>query len=99
MHLSPAIHRLFTTQHGVASVDQLLAALEKGAPAAPRKPADNLALSNNRAKAVVNYLVSKNIPAQRLTAKGYGETKPMADNKSEAGRAINRRTELKVIGK
>jgi len=63
------------------------------------KPADNLALSNNRAKAVVNYLVSKNIPAQRLTAKGYGETRPVADNKTEAGRAINRRTELKVIGK
>lgn len=63
------------------------------------KPADNLALSNNRAKAVVNYLVSKNIPAQRLTAKGYGETRPVADNKTEAGRAVNRRTELKVIAK
>lgn len=63
------------------------------------KPADNLALSNNSSKAVVNYLVSKNIPAQRLTAKGYGETRPVADNKTEAGRAVNRRTELKVIAK
>ncbi len=62
------------------------------------KPADNLALSNNRAKAVVTYLVSKSIPAQRLTAKGYGETKPMADNKAEDGRALNRRTEMKVVG-
>ncbi len=61
------------------------------------KPADNLLLSNNRAKAVVNYLVSKNIAAQRLTAKGYGETKPVTDNKTEESRAINRRTELKVI--
>lgn len=63
------------------------------------KPADNLALSNNRAKAVVNYLVSKNIPAARLVAKGYGETKPIADNKTEAGRALNRRTEMRVVGR
>jgi len=61
------------------------------------KPADNLALSNNRAKSVVTYLVSKSIPVQRLTAKGYGETKPMADNKTEDGRALNRRTEMKVV--
>ena len=61
------------------------------------KPADNLILSNNRAKAVVNYLVNKNIAAQRLTSKGYGETKPVADNKTDEGRAMNRRTEVKVI--
>ena len=61
------------------------------------KPADNLTLSNNRAKAVVSYLSSKNIPAQRLIAKGYGETKPVADNKTEEGRAQNRRTEMKVV--
>ena len=63
------------------------------------KPADNLALSNNRAKAVVNYLVAKNISAQRLTAKGFGETQPVDDNKTEEGRARNRRTELKVISR
>ncbi len=61
------------------------------------KPADNLLLSNNRAKEVVNYLVSKNIASQRLTAKGYGETKPIANNHSEEGRAMNRRTEMKVV--
>ena len=61
------------------------------------KPADNLILSNNRAKAVVNYLVSKKIAATRLTAKGYGETKSLADNKTEDGRAMNRRTEMKVV--
>ena len=62
------------------------------------KPADNLSLSNNRAKAVVDYLVSKNISAQRLQAKGYGETQPIAENKKEEGREKNRRTELRVIG-
>jgi outer membrane protein OmpA-like peptidoglycan-associated protein/tetratricopeptide (TPR) repeat protein len=63
------------------------------------KPADNLALSNNRAKAVVRYLVTNGITAQRLTAKGYGETKPAADNKTEEGRAKNRRTEMKVTSR
>ncbi|MBI5856533.1 MAG: OmpA family protein [Sphingobacteriales bacterium] len=61
------------------------------------KPADNLLLSNNRAKAVINYLISKNISAQRLTSKGYGETKPVADNKTEEGKAKNRRTEMRVV--
>jgi outer membrane protein OmpA-like peptidoglycan-associated protein/tetratricopeptide (TPR) repeat protein len=61
------------------------------------KPADNLALSNNRAKAVVTYLLSKKIPAARLTFKGFGATKPIADNATEAGKAQNRRTELQVI--
>jgi outer membrane protein OmpA-like peptidoglycan-associated protein len=62
------------------------------------RPADNLALSNNRAKAVVTYLAGKGIATARLTSKGYGETKPVADNKTEDGRAKNRRTEMKVIG-
>ena len=47
------------------------------------KPADNLTLSNNRAKSVVTYLISKGIPAARLSAKGFGETQPVADNKTE----------------
>ena len=60
------------------------------------KPVDNLTLSNNRAKAVVTYLVSKGIVATRLSAKGFGETQPLDDNKTEEGRAKNRRTEMKV---
>ncbi|MFN9710941.1 MAG: OmpA family protein, partial [Bacteroidota bacterium] len=63
------------------------------------KPADNLTLSNNRAKAVVNFLIQKGIAAGRLTAKGFGETQPVAENTSEEGRSQNRRTELKVLGK
>ena len=61
------------------------------------KPTDNLTLSNNRAKAVVTYLVSKNIAPQRLVAKGFGETQPIDDNKTDEGRSRNRRTEMKVI--
>jgi outer membrane protein OmpA-like peptidoglycan-associated protein len=63
------------------------------------KPADNMVLSNNRAKAVTAYLASKSISPTRLIAKGYGETKPVADNKTDAGRARNRRTELRVVAK
>ncbi|MBX9784514.1 MAG: OmpA family protein [Chitinophagaceae bacterium] len=63
------------------------------------KPADNLLLSNNRAKAVISFLLSKGIAAARLSSKGFGETKPVASNTTEQGRAQNRRTELKVLSK
>lgn len=57
---------------------------------------DNLLLSTNRAKSVVAYLLSKGINAQRLTYKGFGSTKPVADNVTEQGKALNRRTELSI---
>jgi outer membrane protein OmpA-like peptidoglycan-associated protein/tetratricopeptide (TPR) repeat protein len=62
------------------------------------KPSDNLKLSENRAKSVMNYLIGKGIAAGRLSAKGFGETNPVADNKTEQGRAINRRTEVRIVG-
>jgi outer membrane protein OmpA-like peptidoglycan-associated protein len=61
------------------------------------KPNDNLILSNNRAKAVVNYLQSKGINTSRLSAKGFGAAKPIADNNTENGKSINRRTEMIVV--
>ena len=61
--------------------------------------ADNLKLSENRAKSVIKYLVNNRIAVNRLTAKGFGAAKPIADNKTEEGRALNRRTEVKVISK
>jgi outer membrane protein OmpA-like peptidoglycan-associated protein len=61
-------------------------------------PEDNLKLSTNRAKSVVDYLVSKNINAARLVFKGFGATKPIADNATEEGKAKNRRTEFVVVG-
>lgn len=54
-------------------------------------------LSENRAKSVYDYLVSKGIPAERLQYKGYGKRVPVADNATEEGRAENRRTEFKII--
>ncbi len=61
------------------------------------KPTDNLLLSNNRSKAVVAYLQQKGIGLARLVSKGFGATKPVADNSTEAGRALNRRTALVVM--
>jgi outer membrane protein OmpA-like peptidoglycan-associated protein/tetratricopeptide (TPR) repeat protein len=61
--------------------------------------ADNQKLSSARAYSVVNYLVRKGIKGTRLVAKGFGATKPVADNKTEEGRAQNRRTELRILEK
>ena len=61
------------------------------------QPKDNLLLSENRAKAVVNYLLKMGIKTQQLSSKGFGSAKPIADNSTENGKALNRRTELSVI--
>ena len=59
--------------------------------------ASNLKLSLDRANTVRAYLLTKGIDPNRVTAKGYGMTQPIADNKSEEGRALNRRTEVKIL--
>jgi OOP family OmpA-OmpF porin len=58
--------------------------------------ADNLKLSQDRANAVKRYLASKGVDEGRLTATGYGETQPVADNGSADGRALNRRVDFKL---
>jgi outer membrane protein OmpA-like peptidoglycan-associated protein len=62
------------------------------------KPEDNMVLSTNRAKAIVDYLVSKGVDSKRLSYKGYGATRPIADNNTAEGRAQNRRTTATVVG-
>ncbi|MDR3188152.1 MAG: OmpA family protein [Prevotellaceae bacterium] len=61
------------------------------------KPAVNLAISKERARSVVNFLVKKGINAARLESGGYGQTQPIAPNTTESGRIINRRVEFVVI--
>lgn len=56
----------------------------------------NMKLSQQRADAVREYLISRGVAADQMTAKGYGETQPVADNSSEEGRAQNRRVVLHV---
>ena len=63
----------------------------------------NVNLSQRRAAATVNYLIKMGIPSERLVAKGYGESKPIARNTnrdgtdSPEGRQKNRRTEFKIL--
>ncbi|MBD1394805.1 OmpA family protein [Mucilaginibacter sp. ZB1P21] len=55
----------------------------------------NMTLSVERANSVKTYLVNTGVNADILIAKGFGESKPIADNKTEAGRMLNRRVEIK----
>lgn len=57
----------------------------------------NATLSDNRARAVYDYLVEKGVNAERMIYKGYGESKPESSNETEAGRALNRRTEITIL--
>jgi outer membrane protein OmpA-like peptidoglycan-associated protein len=59
---------------------------------------ENQVLSENRANEVRKYLISKGIKAERIEAKGYGESLPMATGDSDTARALNRRTVCKIIG-
>ncbi len=58
----------------------------------------NQAISEKRAESAKKYLMDKfNIAADRMTVKGYGATKPIADNSTQEGRAKNRRVEFKYL--
>ncbi len=57
----------------------------------------NLDLSNRRAKSVYEYLIKNGIKTERLSFKGFGQTLPIATNDTEEGRALNRRTEIKIL--
>jgi outer membrane protein OmpA-like peptidoglycan-associated protein len=59
----------------------------------------NVVLSNNRGQSVADYLVEKGISSDRLSYKGYGDSQPVADNNTDEGRALNRRTEFKIVAK
>lgn len=57
----------------------------------------NFKLSDNRAKSVVEYILSKGIAPSRIIAQGYGETKPVVDNDTDENRQLNRRVEFKIL--
>ena len=90
----------------LAELDRLVEALQRhtnlrlevgGHTDAVGSEADNMLLSEQRAKAVYDYLVLRGISADRLTYRGYGETRPIATNDTPEGRASNRRTTLAPI--
>jgi len=57
----------------------------------------NFKLSDNRARSVMEYIISKGIDASRITSKGYGESKPVATNETDEGRQLNRRVEFTIL--
>ncbi|MEY4953379.1 MAG: hypothetical protein RL299_1803 [Pseudomonadota bacterium] len=57
----------------------------------------NQTLSESRARTVMNYLISKGVPAARLRSQGFGETMPVDTNDTAEGRAKNRRVEIKIV--
>ncbi|HPE99105.1 MAG TPA: OmpA family protein, partial [Bacteroidales bacterium] len=59
----------------------------------------NLDLSNRRAESVVSFLIKSGISKDRLVAKGYGESQPVATNTTDEGRQANRRTEFRILSK
>ena len=56
-------------------------------------------MSDNRAKSVVVYLISKGAKKEQLISKGYGETQPVSTNDTDKGKEENRRVELKILEK
>ncbi len=59
--------------------------------------AHNMTLSQERAKGVMDYLIAQGVSPDRITSVGFGETRPIADNKTKAGRALNRRVDVVMV--
>jgi OOP family OmpA-OmpF porin len=57
----------------------------------------NFTLSDNRARSVMEYIISQGIARNRITSHGYGESKPVATNDTDDGRQLNRRVEFKIL--
>ncbi len=81
----------------VLKEDRALTVLVEGHTDSVGSETYNQRLSERRAEAVKAYLVSKGIAASRIQTKGYGESRPVADNTTAVGRAKNRRVEIKVL--
>ncbi|MCX7034197.1 MAG: OmpA family protein [Arenimonas sp.] len=81
---------------GVLNADPKLRLVVAGHTDSEGENAYNQRLSEQRAAAVMQWLTGKGIDAARLSSEGLGESRPVADNGSEAGRALNRRVQLRV---
>ncbi|WP_304223615.1 OmpA family protein [Gracilinema caldarium] len=89
------IARALQSVAGAGAVQPLI--LVEGHTAAVGRPAGEQELSVRRAKKIVDELVARGIPADRFIYKGWGGTKPLADNSTETGRAKNRRVEITIL--
>jgi len=81
---------------GVLTADASLRLVVAGHTDSEGEEAYNLGLSQRRAATVLQWLADRGVGAGRLSSEGLGESRPVADNGSEAGRALNRRVQLRV---
>jgi OOP family OmpA-OmpF porin len=77
-------------------MDQSVKFILNGNASAEGTAEHNMSLSVDRANSVKLYLINSGVKAENLTVKGWGESKPIADNSTEDGRVLNRRVEVKV---
>lgn len=95
--LTPELRALLDTGAGILLRNPSILMTIEGHTDSVGSDPFNLALSDARAQAGVDYLVQLGVPAARLTAVGYGETRPIANNETAAGRTQNRRLEF-ILG-
>jgi outer membrane protein OmpA-like peptidoglycan-associated protein len=94
--LKPESEQTLTEILAVLKAKPALKLIVAGHTDATNTDAHNLKLSEQRASAVVAWLVGHGVEGSRLTAKGFGESQPVADNATASGRALNRRVELQA---
>jgi OOP family OmpA-OmpF porin len=92
--IEPDSQKIIDQISGMLSANPSLKVSVEGHTDNTGTPAGNKALSESRAKAVMNACITKGIDKSRLTAKGWGQDKPVADNATEEGKAQNRRVEI-----
>ncbi len=92
--LTPELQELLGTAAGIITRNPTLGLVVEGHTDSIGSNAFNQRLSEARAQSAVDFLVGLGVPAERLTAVGFGETRPIGDNATDAGRATNRRIEF-----
>ncbi len=92
--LTPELRALLDTAAGIITRNPTLGLAVEGHTDSVGSNEFNQGLSERRAQSAVDYLVSLGVPAERLSAVGFGETQPIADNGTDEGRARNRRIEF-----
>lgn len=92
--LTPQLEQLATIAAGIIARNPTIGATIEGHTDSRGRAAYNLDLSQRRADAATDFIIALGIAPERLTAQGFGETAPLADNSTEAGRSQNRRIEF-----
>lgn len=98
-HLTPEAYLLLNSVSASLKAQKGVVAEVAGHADATGSPTHNMALSQRRASVVRDFLIYTGVPSDQLVAAGYGDTRPLGDNKTEEGRSRNRRVEFRMLGK